>query len=120
MPGFSGNPKGPAKGRKISHQIELLLEQEDPKTGKKKVELLAEKMLEHALAGRAPAWAEMILNRIEGKVPDVVITKGLDDMSTEELATALRGVADAVDPPPSDTMGQRFGGDNGTEADRHD
>ena len=56
MPGFSGNPSGPAKGRKISHQIDLLLEQEDPETGKKRVELLAEKMLEHALAGKAPAW----------------------------------------------------------------
>lgn len=114
LPGFSGNPLGRPKGRKITDEIDTLLAEEDPESdGKTRAQLLAAAILKHALKGDA-RYAAMVMDRIEGKVPDIVITKGLDDMSTEELAKALRGVADAVDPPPADTMGQRFGGDNGT------
>lgn len=115
MAGFSGNPAGRPKGRKITDEIDTLLAEKAPGTdGKTRAQLLAKAIFDHALKGES-RYATMILDRIEGKVPEVVITKDLDDMSTEELAKALRGVADAVDPPQAGTMGHRLGGDNGTE-----
>lgn len=107
LPGFSGNPEGGRKGRRITTEIAALLEEEaqdaDGKpTGKTNVQLLATAMVKHAISGKAPAWAEMILNRIEGKVPDVVLAPNIEDMTTEELAEQLRGWADAIDDGPKD------------------
>lgn len=98
LPGFSGNPGGSFKGRRITSELESLLQEEAGRTGKTNAQLLAVAMLKHALAGK-PHYMQMVLDRIEGKVPDVVFSKGIDDMSTEEIAEALRGVADAIDDP---------------------
>lgn len=105
LPGFSGNPLGRPKGRKITDEIDTLLaERPDGTDGKTRAQLLAQAIFDHALKGDA-RYAAMVMERIEGKVPDIVITKGLDDMSTEELAKELRGVADAVDPPDPNANG---------------
>lgn len=106
LPGFSGNPEGGRKGRRITTEIAALLEQEvlgkDGKpSGKTNVQLLAMAMVKHALAGKSH-YAMMILDRIEGKVPDVVLAPNIEDMTTEELAEQLRGWADAIDAPDQD------------------
>lgn len=101
LPGFSGNPGGGHRGRRITSEMMSLLEEEAGNSGKTNVQLLAMAMLKHALSGKSH-YAMMILERIEGKVPDIVLAPNLEDMTTEELAESLRGWADAIDAPDQD------------------
>lgn len=64
-PGQSGNPSGRPKKRLITDQLEKLLKQKDPKTGKPNAELVAAGLIKLLAQGKN---VPEILNRIEGPV----------------------------------------------------
>jgi hypothetical protein len=66
-PGQSGNPGGRPKGQSITASLRALLEKEH--NGKRIVELLAERIMKEALAGKFP-FAKEVLDRADGKVTD--------------------------------------------------
>ena len=69
--GQTGNPAGSSKGRRISAELNRLIDE------KKAIPLLAEVWLSKALEGKFP-WFEMLLDRIDGPP--------LGDMERNELA----------------------------------
>ena len=66
-PGQSGNPGGRPKGQSITASLRALLEKEH--NGKRIVDLLAERIMKEALAGKFP-FAKEVLDRADGKVTD--------------------------------------------------
>lgn len=66
--GQSGNPGGRPKKRLITDQLEKLLKQRDPKTGKPNAELVAAGLIKMLAQGKN---AKELLDRIEGPVPQV-------------------------------------------------
>jgi hypothetical protein len=70
--GQSGNPKGRPKGTGLTDAVRRVLAQEHH--GRPVVDVLAEVMLKHALAGKFP-FAKEIWDRVEGKTQDKVEVK---------------------------------------------
>lgn len=64
----SRNPSGRPKKRLITDQLEKLLKQKDPKTGKPNAELVAAGLIKMLAQGKN---AKELLDRIEGPVPQV-------------------------------------------------
>ena len=64
----SRNPSGRPKKRLITDQLEKLLKQKDPKTGKPNAELVAMGLIKMLAQGKN---AKELLDRIEGPVPQV-------------------------------------------------
>jgi hypothetical protein len=99
-PGQSGNPKGRPKGSTLTARILALLEEKKLKGkevegGKKVADLLAETIIERAVDGDY-RFAELVMNRVEGKVPNKVAI-GSDD-TTELVRDYLLGKTDATGP----------------------
>jgi hypothetical protein len=93
-PGQSGNPGGRPKNESIVGVLRRLLEQEH--NGKPIKELLAERILREALAGKFP-YAKELLDRVEGRVTDahevrhkLDPARTLAQMSTEEKHALIR------------------------------
>lgn len=74
-PGQSGNPSGRPKKRLITDQLEKLLKQKDPKTGKPNAELVAMGLVKLLSQGKN---VPELLNRLEGPVPQVQEITGKD------------------------------------------
>jgi hypothetical protein len=68
-PGQSGNPGGRPKGQSITASLRALLEKEH--NGKRIVELLAERIMKEALAGKF-LFAKEVIDRADGRVSDKV------------------------------------------------
>ncbi len=86
-PGQSGNPGGRPKTKLITQAYQELLMEIDPKTGKTKATLIAEKTLKEALKGNLAAVKEAT-DRTEGKVLQqlgvgVSVTEGLAERMEE-------------------------------------
>ena len=71
----SRNPSGRPKKRLITDQLEKLLKQRDPKTGKPNAELVAAGLIKMLAQGKN---VPELLNRIEGPVPQVQEITGKD------------------------------------------
>ena len=66
-PGQSGNPGGRPKGESLTAKMRRVLEQEH--NGRLIADLVAERIVREALAGKFP-FAKELLERVEGKVVD--------------------------------------------------
>lgn len=88
-PGQSGNPGGRPKGS-ISKYYNLILEEIDPKTKKERAEKLARKHIEEAEAN--PSFANIVLDRTEGKVVQGIEVSGLEGLA-DEIAEARKRAA---------------------------
>lgn len=96
--GQSGNPAGGAGREKIfADQVRIAVNIEDPDTGKRKLRIIAEKLVESAAAGEA--WAiQQVADRLDGKPAQestVNVNDQRDRMSDAELreliASAIAG-----------------------------
>ena len=102
-PGQSGNPGGRPKGRGVTAALRRLLEQLH--NGRPLEELLAERWLREALAGK-PAYLQMLLERTEGKTPErheVAVARGswrhLEIGDDDKVEMALEfGMVDRLSP----------------------
>jgi hypothetical protein len=93
--GQSGNPLGRPKEKAFADTIRMVLAEDCPKTGKRKLRRLAEKLYEQAMKGEAWAMCQ-IADRLDGK-PAQASTLTLEDnrpasqLSDEELMAIARG-----------------------------
>lgn len=95
--GVSGNPKGrPTKEHTLTSLIKEELQAIEPKTQETYERLLARAMVRGGVASAAKghdALAKVILERTEGKVPDIIdlralsilVSKPIEQMTLEEL-----------------------------------
>lgn len=104
--GKSGNPRGRPKDKAFTDALRLVVNRTDS-DGLKKLNRLAEKLVENAMAGEG--WAfQMIADRIEGKVAQVIeathYTGDPTELSDQELAAIASGRGDRTatsqDDPP--------------------
>ena len=104
--GVSGNPGGRTGGlheKYITDQFRIIGKRTDPKSKKTGFAKLAEKIFNYALDGEAWA-AQMVLDRVEGKVPQPVAqtheTKNdINQFSEAELTQMLRERMANMPPP---------------------
>jgi hypothetical protein len=104
--GVSGNPGGRTGGlneKYITDQFRIIGKRTDPKSKKTGFAKLAEKIFNYALDGEAWA-AQMVLDRIEGKVPQPVEQKhenkeSIHQFSEAELTEMLRQRMNSAPPP---------------------
>jgi len=89
-PGQSGNPGGRPKGRSISAAMKALLNEVDPKTKKQLAEKLAQSIIKGA--HKNPSFANIVLDRTEGKVIQDIRVGDLDNLP-EEIAEARKRAA---------------------------
>jgi hypothetical protein len=76
-PGQSGNPHGRRSEKLIADAIRIAVFEEDPATGKRKLRLIAEKLVTAAINGEG--WAiQQIADRLDGK-PAQESTMTIDD-----------------------------------------
>jgi len=71
--GQSGNPGGRPKGESLVALMRRVLEREH--NGRPLMEVLAERLVKEALAGKFP-FAKEVLDRVEGKVQDKLEVSG--------------------------------------------
>ena len=91
-PGQSGNPGGRPKTKLITQAYQELLMEIDPKTGKTKATLIAEKTLKEALKGNLTAVKEAT-DRTEGKaLQQLGVGVSVTDDLPEILAAARKRV----------------------------
>ena len=65
-PGQSGNPRGRLPDKLFADQLRMVLFEEDKVTGRRKMRVIAEKLVEQAIAGEG--WAiQQVADRIDGK-----------------------------------------------------
>ena len=65
-PGQSGNPRGRLPEKLFADQLRIVLFEEDKVTGRRKMRVIAEKLVEQAMAGEG--WAiQQVADRIDGK-----------------------------------------------------
>jgi hypothetical protein len=65
-PGQSGNPFGRLPEKLFADQLRIVLCEEDKVTGRRKMRVIAEKLVEQAMAGEG--WAiQQVADRIDGK-----------------------------------------------------
>src|SRR4051812_31183344 len=74
--GESGNPGGRPKGRSVGAALRELADTEH--NGRALVDLLAERMMREALAGKFP-FAKEVLERLDGKVTETHRVRGLPE-----------------------------------------
>lgn len=100
QPGQSGNPSGRRKEKPWRDALNLAVNRamEGATDGRKKLQAIADKVVEQAIAGDMRA-AEEIGNRLDGKVPQALI--GSDDPDDAPLTMALIELR-AVAPKPED------------------
>jgi hypothetical protein len=104
--GVSGNPGGRTGGlheKYITDQFRIIGKRTDPKSKKTGFAKLAEKIFNYALDGEAWA-AQMVLDRIEGKVPQPVahehsVKETIHAFSEAELTQMLRERMGNTPPP---------------------
>lgn len=87
--GQSGNPAGRAKGKSVTVALRAIVE--DAGLAKQ----LADTAVQHALAGDFRYWAG-IMDRLEGKVPMVVASQTLPDLTPEEAAAMQAKLLEAA------------------------
>ena len=88
--GISGNPGGKSGEKIFTDALRLELNRVDPKDKqkRKKINLLAEKLVECALVDKQ-SWAfQQIADRLEGKPVQVVQTSADDTRTVEEFSDA--------------------------------
>ena len=97
--GQSGNPGGRSREKPIADAIRAAVNEVDPKTQRRKAQLIAEKVTELALAGES--WAvQMVADRLDGKVPQALV--GDDEYPGVRVDTIQRTI---VDPKSMETVG---------------
>jgi hypothetical protein len=102
-PGQSGNPGGRTRDKIFTDALRIAINVDDPISGKKKVRVIAEKLVDEAMAGEP--WAvQMVADRIDGKPVQAVEVGGQGEfahMSDDELQahivtqTAALGLSEA-------------------------
>ena len=75
--GQSGNPLGRPKEKAFADTIRMVLAEDCPKTGKRKLRRLAEKLYEQAMKGEAWAMCQ-IADRLDGKPAQALEHSGPD------------------------------------------
>lgn len=75
--GKSGNPGGRSKDKDFADQVRLVVNENDPVTGKRKLRRLAEKLYDEAMNGEGWAMCQ-IADRLDGK-PAQESTVTIDD-----------------------------------------
>ena len=89
-PGQSGNPKGRKVEKLFADALRMALSEEDQATGKRKLRMIAEKMVAEAVRGEA--WAiTAVADRLDGKPGqsiDVTEHVDLGTATLEELQAA--------------------------------
>lgn len=75
--GQSGNPHGASKDKAFADAIRMVVSEDCPETGKRKLRRLAERLYEEALKGEGWAMAQ-IADRLDGK-PAQESTVTIDD-----------------------------------------
>jgi hypothetical protein len=95
--GISGNPGGRSREKIFTDALRLELHRVDPqdKDKRKKINLLAEKLVECAIEDKQPWAFQQIADRLEGKPVQVVDAtlddhRTLDQFSDAELTAILR------------------------------
>jgi hypothetical protein len=88
--GQSGNPGGRPKGS-ISKYYKIILEEMDPKTKKMRAEKMARRHIDEAESN--PAFANIVLDRTEGKVVQNVEINVLDGLAEKIAAGRKRAAA---------------------------
>lgn len=98
-PGQSGNPGGRPRRKPVTDRLRDILESTD-KNGKTVADRIVEAIRDAAIGGDV-RFVELILDRIEGKVPNVL---QVDDISNgnDEDVDAIYGKAGLSFPPESD------------------
>ena len=93
-PGQSGNPRGRLPDKLFADQLRMVLFEEDKVTGRRKMRVIAEKLVEQAIAGEG--WAiQQVADRIDGKpAQDGTLTidhkHDRTDWSRDELVEIIR------------------------------
>ena len=91
-PGQSGNPRGrPTRSDIVTQALIIALNEIDPHTNKKKVRILADKLVEKACEGDVQA-ANAVMDRVEGKphqTNENYNHTGVERLSDDELARLL-------------------------------
>ncbi len=65
-PGQSGNPKGRLSEKLFADAVRMAASEKEPATGKRKLRLIAEKLVAQAIAGEG--WAiQQVADRLDGK-----------------------------------------------------
>lgn len=88
-PGQSGNPGGRPKSRLLTYQLERLLKQKDPKTGKRNAELVAAALIKELAKGRN---VKELFDRLEGPV-----VASADEELSARTVSAVERVLDRLD-----------------------
>lgn len=84
QPGNKANPGGRPKEKAFADAVRLVVQQDDPKTGLKKLRRLAEKLYEEAMKGEGWAMCQ-IADRLDGK-PAQESTVNINDMRVSEMS----------------------------------
>lgn len=97
-PGQSGNPRGRLPEKQVADAIRVAVSEDDPKTGKRKLRVIADKLVAQAMAGEM--WAiGMIADRLDGKPATeqtVTVNDNRDRLSDDELRHLLASAMAAV------------------------
>jgi hypothetical protein len=100
QPGQSGNPGGRPKGVSLTTLIHELLKEEvwngKSLKGRKVADLLAKKIVQRAVQGDY-RFVELVINRIDGKVPTLVAINSPSHETTELVRDFLLGATDTPD-----------------------
>lgn len=90
--GESGNARGRPKDKAFTEALRITLAEEDPKTQKRKLRAIADKLVDCALAG--DPWAiKEVMDRVDGKAVqsvEVGAPGDFSDMSDAELESIIR------------------------------
>jgi predicted TIM-barrel enzyme len=90
-PGQSGNLKGrPKRADIVTQALIIALNEIDPETDKKRVRMLADKLVEKACSGDVAA-ANAVMDRVEGKAAQAVTLQGNEDGGPVSLQIVLVG-----------------------------
>ena len=105
-PGESGNPRGRSVGEKLfADQVRMVVHEDDPVLGKRKLRCLAEKLYTAAMAGEGWALCQ-IADRLDGKpAQESTITVNrtrAEDLSDDELADIATGRGEGTANTPLD------------------
>ena len=90
--GQSGNPSGGPKDKAFADAIRLIVNEDDPVRGKRKLRCLAERLYDDAMAGEGWAMAQ-IADRLDGKPAQestVTLRNELDAFNELELRELVR------------------------------
>lgn len=104
QPGNRANPGGRPKDKAFTDALRLAVNRADPE-GKKKLYLIAERLVAEAMAGES--WAiQQVADRLDGKPAQestVTVHRVTRELSDDELSDIAVGSGEGTDTSPDDT-----------------